>query len=83
MDKNAIVKTKKTETLCFNDVKATRVSLHDSLLNLKIGQAVVIRHTEFPFIKVRRSTDNLNSKGYKFSCSIAGRIDETLVTRLK
>lgn len=83
MEEKTTNERKNTEVLCFDDVKALRISLHDSLLNLKAGQAVVIRHTEFPFVKVIRSVAYLRGKGYKFSCSVAGRIDETLVTRLK
>lgn len=61
----------------------TKISVKDTLLALHVGEAVEIKNKDIPYLKIKRSADYLNSKGYKFSYSVAGRIDDTLVTRLK
>lgn len=61
----------------------TRISVKDTLMALPIGEPVEIKHKTIPFLKVKRSVDYLNSKGYRFSLTTAGRIDDVVVTRLK
>lgn len=61
----------------------TRISVKDTLLSLPIGKPVAIKNKDIPYLKVKRGSDYLNSKGYKFRYSVAGRIDDVIVTRLK
>lgn len=58
-----------------------RIFVKNTLLGLAIGESVEIK--DIPYVKVKRSADYLNGKGYRFSCSVAGRIDEVIVTKLK
>lgn len=61
----------------------TRISVKDTLLSLPFNEPVEIKHRDIPFLKVKRSVDYLNTKGYRFLLSTAGRIDDVVVTRIK
>lgn len=61
----------------------TRISIKDTLLALPIEEPVIIENKVIPFLKIKRGVDYLNSKGYRFSLTTAGRIDDVIVTRLK
>lgn len=61
----------------------TRISVKDTLLSLPVGKPTAIKNKDIPYLKIKRSSDYLNTKGYKFSYSVAGRVDDVIVTRLK
>lgn len=61
----------------------TKISIKDTLLSLPIGKPTAIKNKDIPYLKIKRGSDYLNSKGYKFSYSVAGRVDDVVVTRLK
>lgn len=61
----------------------TKISVKDTLLAIPLGNSRVIKCKDISERRVKRGVDYLNSKGYKLRMSVAGRIDDVEVTRLK
>lgn len=61
----------------------TKISVKDTLLAIPVGASRVIKNKDIPERKVKRGIDYQNSKGLRFKMSVAGRVDNVEVTRLK
>jgi len=60
-----------------------KISLHDTLLSLKIDQPYIIKVNIFKASQIRRGADFLKKKGYLFTVTEKDRVDDVIVTRLK
>lgn len=66
-----------------NSMIKRRISPSDTLRSLKIGESIEIKQSEIKMSVIKRAAVYLNSRGYTFRVSEAGRVDSVLVTRLK
>lgn len=60
-----------------------KISVKDTILSLPIGKPTPIKNSVIPYLKLKRSVDYLKTLGHDIKLSVAGRLDDTVVTRLK
>lgn len=61
----------------------TKIVLKDSLVGMSVGDTLTIKNRQFKSTSIRTVATRLKNEGYIFDVSDKGRIDDTVVTRLK
>lgn len=60
-----------------------KISVSDTLKAIPVGGSIVIDRKDITDRSVVYAATRTNKKGYKFTTSVAGRVDSIEVTRLK
>lgn len=61
----------------------TKIVLKDSLIGMAIGDTLIVTNRQFKSNVVRTMATRLKNEGYLFDVSDKGRIDDTVIIRLK
>lgn len=61
----------------------TKILLKDTLKDLPVKESMTISNRTFKTATIRNAANSLKREGFIFEVSDKGRIDDTVVTRLK